>query len=150
MNTSLQAKLNKPRCDNPFDDDYLWYLAVKDKRDPVTKKFLTSTQKKELRNKAILFLGRHAFSRNDIGYLFDIGPTMVSYIVRESQEKSPFVNKWYKMTQEKADELRQNYDLGYTQEELSNMYNISRAVVSQIVNHKTWNKENEKEKEIMY
>lgn len=144
MNTTLQARLSKPRCDNPFDDDYLWYLAAKDKRDWESLNYLTNKQKRELRNKAIVFLSRHRFLRKEVGFLFNLTDTMISTIISQAPDRKSFVSgRTYKMTQETADELRENFALGITPKELSEMYDCCLATVSEIINNKRWVKKAE-------
>lgn len=131
------ANLPAPRTQNPFDDDYLWYLVVKDKRDSKSHTLLTPKQKKELRNKAIVFLSQHGVSRMECCKLFDIGPTMVSTIVSKSPEGTGFAHKYYKMTQELADEIREK-STSHSGTELAQMYGVSNATISLIINNKRW------------
>ena len=137
----MTTNLPTPLTLNPFDDDYLWYLVVKDKRDSKTHTSLSPKQKKELRNKAIVFLSQHGVSRVECCKLFDIGPTMVSTIVSQSPEGTSFSHKYYKMTQEIADEIRQKAN-NFTGKELAKMYGVSGGTISNILNNNSWVKKN--------
>ena len=122
------------RCLNPFDDEYYWYLAKRDSTD------LTPREKKELRNKAIIFLSQHGYSRNQCCVLFGLGATMISTIVASAPEGTNFASKYYKITQQIADEIREK-SRHYTGKELAVMYNVSNGTISEILNNKRWVRE---------
>lgn len=62
---------------------------------------------------------------------------MVSTIVSQSPEGTSFAHKYYKMTQELADEIRENSE-GLNGKELAEKYGVSMATISGIRNNKTW------------
>jgi hypothetical protein len=136
---TLRERLDMPRCLNPFEDDYLWYLSVKEDRPSKNHTGLIPKEKKALRNKAIVFLSRYGFSREQVSTLFDIGTSMVSTIVAADPEVGSFASKYHKLNKETSYEMRLQWASGrFTRKELAKMYNVAPCTVTNILNNKRW------------